>query len=74
MMGRFRRKTNHAWWARLDKAASRHQIDWQWTRGHAGHLVQEAADQVARTIAELGQVDETVLREAVDSVGSFEVV
>jgi ribonuclease HI len=72
MMGRFRRKTNHVWWARLDKAASGHQIKWEWTKGHAGHVVQEAADQVARTIAELGHVDETVLRAAVDSVGTFE--
>src|SRR6266478_5623752 len=43
MSGRFRRKTNHAWWERLDKAASRHEISWEWIEGHAGHVVQEAA-------------------------------
>lgn len=71
MSGRFRRKTNHAWWARLDQAATRHEVKWQWLRGHDGHLVQEAADRAARKIAGSGQVDEEILRDAVDRVGSF---
>lgn len=70
MSGRFRRKTNHEWWTRLDKAASRHQVTWEWTRGHNGHVVQEATDQAARRIAALGRVDEEVLREAVEQVGT----
>src|SRR5438132_40078 len=37
MNGRFRKKTNLDWWERLDRAASPHQITWEWTRGHAGH-------------------------------------
>lgn len=24
-------------WQRLDSAITRHQIDWQWVKGHAGH-------------------------------------
>jgi ribonuclease HI len=71
MSGRFRRKTNHDWWTRLDQAAARHQVKWQWLRGHAGHLVQEAADKAARTIAGSGQVDEEVLAVAIDKVGTF---
>jgi ribonuclease HI len=74
MSGRFRRKTNHDWWARLDKAAARHQITWEWTRGHSGHLVQEAADKAARKIAALGRVDEEVLQTAIDKVGTGETL
>jgi ribonuclease HI len=73
MCGRFRRKTNHSWWERLDKAAGRHQIVWDWIEGHAGHAVQEACDRAARRIAKDGRVDEEVLRDAVDRVGTFEV-
>ena len=69
MSGRFRRKTNHEWWQRLDQAAARHKVTWQWTRGHDGHLVQEAADRAARRIAATGHVDEEVLRDAIDKVG-----
>ena len=69
MSGRFRRKTNHEWWARLDQAAARHQVKWEWTRGHDGNLVQEAADKAARKIAATGSVDEDILRAAIDKVG-----
>lgn len=72
MSGRFRRKTNHDWWQRLDKAATRHEVKWEWLRGHDGHLVQEAADRAARKIAASGQVEEVILRDAVDRVGSFD--
>ena len=30
MTGHFRKKTNHEWWAKLDKAASKHEIEWRW--------------------------------------------
>jgi ribonuclease HI len=69
MNGRFRKKTNHPWWERLDRAASAHKVSWEWTRGHAGHVVQEAADNAARRIAAAGRVDELILRDAVDKVG-----
>jgi ribonuclease HI len=35
-------------WQRLDKARERHQIDWRWVRGHAGHPDNERADELAR--------------------------
>jgi ribonuclease HI len=73
MNGRFRRKTNLPWWQRLDRAAAAHKIRWEWTRGHAGHLLQEAADNAARRIAAAGQVDESILRDAVDKIGTEEL-
>ncbi|HEY0004406.1 MAG TPA: RNase H family protein [Pyrinomonadaceae bacterium] len=72
MSGRFRRKSNQAWWARLDEAARLHKIEWEWAKGHAGHIIQEAADRAARRIAALGRADESVLRDAVDRIGITE--
>ena len=72
MNGRFKRKANLPWWERLDKAATAHKIRWEWTRGHAGHLVQEAADSAARRIAATGHVEESILRDAVDKIGVVE--
>ncbi|MGI9105754.1 MAG: ribonuclease HI [Pyrinomonadaceae bacterium] len=68
MSGRFRRKSNHEWWARLDKAIDTHRIEWEWIKGHAGHDAQEAVDRAARRIAALGHADESVLREAADAL------
>jgi len=73
MGGRFRRKANLDWWQRLDKAASRHQVEWEWTKGHNGHIIQEAVDRAARRIATLGRVDEDILRDAEETVGTTEV-
>jgi len=73
MNGRFRRKANLPWWERLDKAAAAHKIRWEWTRGHAGHLLQEAADNAARRIAAAGHAEESILRDAVDKIGTIEV-
>jgi ribonuclease HI len=72
MNGRFRRKTNKEWWQRLDKAADGHTIDWRWTRGHVGHLLQETADLTARRIAAAERVDDSILRDAVDRIGTVE--
>lgn len=73
MTGNFRKKTNLEWWAKLDKEASRHQIKWEWVKGHAGHEIQEVADAMARRIAELGRVDETILDEAAAEIGVKEI-
>jgi ribonuclease HI len=35
-------------WQRLDLAQARHQIDWHWLKGHAGHVQNERADELAR--------------------------
>ena len=36
-------------WQRLDLAAARHQVRWEWVKGHAGHPENERADELART-------------------------
>lgn len=38
---------NQDLWQRLDLAASRHQLDWRWVKGHAGNEGNEAADRLA---------------------------
>ena len=35
-------------WQRLNAATDRHQIDWHWVKGHAGHPDNERADELAR--------------------------
>jgi ribonuclease HI len=72
MNGRFRKKANLPWWERLDRAAKAHKVHWEWTRGHAGHILQEAADNAARRIAAAGRVEDSILRDAVDKVGVVE--
>ena len=39
---------NEDLWRRLDVAAARHDVQWLWVRGHAGHELNERADQLAR--------------------------
>ena len=34
-------------WQRLDKAATQHQVEWHWVRGHTGHPENERADELA---------------------------
>ena len=41
-------------WKRLDTARTRHEVKWHWVKGHAGHALNERADQLAnRGIAEM---------------------
>ncbi|MFN4057547.1 MAG: ribonuclease HI [Roseinatronobacter sp.] len=35
-------------WQRLEAAAARHQVTWEWVKGHAGHPENERADALAR--------------------------
>ena len=67
MQGLFKRKANLEFWKRLDHAARSHRIDWHWTRGHAGHKIQEKCDQAARLIAEQGKVDQDIISEMLQS-------
>lgn len=39
---------NEDLWRRLDAAAGRHRVVWEWVKGHAGHPENERADQLAR--------------------------
>jgi ribonuclease HI len=41
-------------WQKLDAALKQHTVRWHWVKGHAGHPMNERADQLARdAIAEL---------------------
>ena len=35
-------------WQRLDAALAPHRVQWHWVQGHAGHRMNERADQLAR--------------------------
>jgi ribonuclease HI len=35
-------------WQRLDEARTRHEVSWHWVKGHAGHEMNERADELAR--------------------------
>ncbi len=39
---------NEDLWRRLDAAAQRHTVTWEWVKGHAGHPENERADELAR--------------------------
>lgn len=35
-------------WQALDEARKRHKVTWRWVKGHAGHVENERADELAR--------------------------
>ena len=39
---------NEDLWRRLDDATARHDVTWEWVKGHAGHPENERADELAR--------------------------
>lgn len=44
-------------WQALDVACQRHQIEWRWVKGHAGHPENERADKLANLgVEEFGKV------------------
>jgi ribonuclease HI len=40
-------------WKELDLLAAQHKVDWRWVKGHAGHIENERADQLANRGVEL---------------------
>jgi ribonuclease HI len=38
-------------WQKLDEAVSRHQVRWEWVKGHAGHADNNRCDELARQAA-----------------------
>ncbi|MEM7543947.1 MAG: ribonuclease HI [Pseudomonadota bacterium] len=39
---------NEDLWRALDEAQARHEVKWEWVKGHAGHEENERADELAR--------------------------
>ena len=39
---------NEELWKLLEKATKQHDINWEWIKGHAGHIENEQADELAR--------------------------
>jgi len=35
-------------WRELDRLAAKHEVEWKWVKGHAGHAGNERADELAR--------------------------
>ncbi len=42
---------NQDLWIALDQAIARHQVEWQWVKGHAGHRENELCDELAKAAA-----------------------
>ena len=43
-------------WQQLDEAVAKHQVEWAWVKGHAGHAENERADALAnKGVEELSQ-------------------
>lgn len=56
-------------WQRLEEAKLKHEVHWRWVKGHAGHLENERADELARQ----GMAEFKVARAA-GKTGSKEAV
>ncbi len=46
-------------WKRLDKAIERHEIEWHWVKGHAGHDENERCDELAKAAAQSPTKEDT---------------
>ena len=40
-------------WLKLDELRRQHRVDWRWVKGHAGHVENERADELANRGVEL---------------------
>ena len=45
---------NEDLWRKLDDAVGRHEVEWKWVKGHAGHRDNNRCDELAREAAEKG--------------------
>jgi len=45
-------------WQELDALAAKHSIEWRWVKGHAGHVDNERADELARRGMQQGRASE----------------
>ncbi len=49
---------NQDLWKRLNALASKHEVRWEWVKGHAGHSYNERCDRLA--VAAVRRFQETV--------------
>jgi ribonuclease HI len=49
-------------WQRLDAALKPHEVRWHWIKGHAGHVENERADQLAREGVAMARLKERTER------------
>jgi ribonuclease HI len=45
---------NQDLWQKLEQAASQHEVQWKWVRGHAGNRINELCDRLAKEALERG--------------------
>lgn len=45
-------------WQRLHQAVQKHDIEWQWVKGHSGHTENERVDDLARDAASQSRLEE----------------
>lgn len=62
--------SNRDLWERLVAAASKHDVEWQWVRGHSGHVENERVDRLANAEATRASEQEDVAVK-VDLEGRF---
>ncbi|HOX40178.1 MAG TPA: ribonuclease HI [Candidatus Brocadiia bacterium] len=74
----WRRRENRKWkpvknedlWRALDTAQERHQVEWNWVRGHAGDPENERCDQLANE--EIGRIERMYGKDELKkALGSF---
>ncbi len=60
---------NRDLWVELDELSSKHQIDWRWLKGHAGHRWNERCDELAGAAMarQRREMSGTQLREAMET-------
>lgn len=49
---------NQDLWQQLDREIQRHQIEWQWVKGHSGHRENEICDELAKAGANNPTLDD----------------
>lgn len=57
MLGDYQRGSNMALWILLDQAASPHQVEWNWCRGHNGNPHNERAHVLAEKAMRLNETE-----------------
>jgi ribonuclease HI len=59
---------NQDLWTQLVALAQKHEITWQWVRGHAGHPFNERCDRLAKRAAEDGMLAVEAANQPVETI------